>query len=180
MNTNEVQNYQSSQPVRVRTNSKKNYVLILFGVVLLAIAIIIIVVTVKKAKSDTESANTIIINQIVETTTRETSMSNTTTTAMNKSPKTMKHARYSHTASNLNNGRILVSGGLFNDSAYLDSAEIYNPATGVWNETGHMTYDRDYHTVSVLPNGNVIVVGSKLEHRNYTQLKFMTLPLRRG
>ncbi|CAF1291919.1 unnamed protein product [Adineta ricciae] len=83
-------------------------------------------------------------------------MSNTTTTtAMNKSPKTMKHARYLHTASHLNDGRILVFDGLFIDNAYLNSAEIYNPATGIWNETGNMT--RDYTTV-VLKNGIVLVI----------------------
>ncbi|CAF1286000.1 unnamed protein product [Adineta ricciae] len=76
-------------------------------------------------------------------------MSNTTTTtAMNKSPKTMKHARYLHTASHLNDGRILVFDGLFIDNAYLNSAEIYNPATGIWNETAVL-----------LSNSNVLIIG---------------------
>ncbi|CAF1482499.1 unnamed protein product, partial [Adineta steineri] len=46
-------------------------------------------------------------------------------------------ARYSHTATVLANGSVLVTGG-YTGSTYLSSAELYNPSTGTWTSTGSM------------------------------------------
>jgi len=57
------------------------------------------------------------------------------------------------------NGKVLVTGG-GNDSNYiLNSAELYDPSTGVWTMTGSMNNDRLAHTASVLTNGKVLVTG---------------------
>jgi len=53
---------------------------------------------------------------------------------------------------------VLVTGG-FNNGVYLNSAELYDPSTGVWTITGNMTYARYIHTASVLTNGKVLVAG---------------------
>ena len=57
------------------------------------------------------------------------------------------------TATLLPNGQVLVAGG------GLASAELYDPATGVWTTTGSMATDRGLATARLLPNGKVLVAG---------------------
>ncbi|CAF4575521.1 unnamed protein product, partial [Rotaria sp. Silwood2] len=75
----------------------------------------------------------------------------------------MTIARYSHTASTLANGKVLVAGGYFYDGSsdrrYLNSSELYDPTTGIWTKTGNMNVARYYHTASILANGKVLVAG---------------------
>ena len=70
--------------------------------------------------------------------------------------------RSGHTATLLPNGKVLVTGG-FNsfssDGVDLDSAELYDPATGRWSLTGNLKTDRTWHTATLLPSGQVLVVG---------------------
>ncbi|HEU5397226.1 MAG TPA: kelch repeat-containing protein, partial [Verrucomicrobiae bacterium] len=64
-----------------------------------------------------------------------------------------------HTATLLANGQVLVAGGQGNGNAYLSSAEIYDPNTGVWTNTGSMTIPHDVHTATLLSGGRVLVAG---------------------
>jgi len=68
----------------------------------------------------------------------------------------MNNARYSHTATLLPNGKVLVAGGVGRD--VLPSAELYDPASGQWTMTGPMSFPRHTHTATLLPNGTVLVV----------------------
>ncbi|CAF4756903.1 unnamed protein product, partial [Rotaria sp. Silwood2] len=70
----------------------------------------------------------------------------------------MIYRRYYHTASALTNGKVLVTGGV-NNSSHLNSAELYDPLTGIWTTIGNMTISRYLHTASVLTNGKVLVTG---------------------
>jgi hypothetical protein len=66
-------------------------------------------------------------------------------------------ARYLHTATLLQNGQVLVAGGLNPSENPLASAELYNPATGAWTFTGSMAEARSGHTATLLQNGEVLV-----------------------
>lgn len=72
-------------------------------------------------------------------------------------------ARDLHTATLLANGKVLVTGGerkgFLTSRILLDSAELYNPATGVWTPTGNLNTVRLYHTATLLANGKVLVTG---------------------
>jgi hypothetical protein len=76
-------------------------------------------------------------------------------------------ARYQHTATLLPNGTVLVAGGCCDMSSSIwtgqpqayASAEIYDPATGVWTTTASMAAARRGFTATLLPNGRVLVAG---------------------
>ena len=64
-----------------------------------------------------------------------------------------------HTATLLNNGKVLVTGGV-GISSNLASAELYDPVTGTWSTTGSMSVARGtYPTVTLLNTGSVLVAG---------------------
>jgi hypothetical protein len=69
----------------------------------------------------------------------------------------LTNPRYMHTATLLDNGKVLVVGGY--NGTYLASSELYDPATGTWATTGPLTDARDGHTATLLNNGKVFVAG---------------------
>jgi N-acetylneuraminic acid mutarotase len=66
------------------------------------------------------------------------------------------------TATLLSDGEVLLAGG---GSGNPDSdrctalAELYNPKTGRWSDTGSMNVARCAHAATLLPNGEVLVAG---------------------
>jgi hypothetical protein len=53
--------------------------------------------------------------------------------------------------------KVLVAGGGVPDSR---TAELYDPATGIWSATGSMSIYRVQHTATLLRDGRVLVVGN--------------------
>jgi N-acetylneuraminic acid mutarotase len=61
----------------------------------------------------------------------------------------------------LPNGTVLMTGGYMGDTAtpYLTSTEIYQPSTNTWTLGPSMNYGRSEQTATLLPDGQVLVVG---------------------
>ncbi|MDO8657225.1 MAG: hypothetical protein Q7K55_00685, partial [Candidatus Levybacteria bacterium] len=73
---------------------------------------------------------------------------------------TMSYARYAHTATLLNNGKVLATGTVVSNDGQ-SIAELYNPVTKTWaNTTGTMSYRRSRHTATLLNNGKVLLAGA--------------------
>lgn len=64
-----------------------------------------------------------------------------------------------HTATLLNNGKVLVAGGANSTGAILSSAELFDPVTGKWSSAGTMAVLRAQFTATLLPSGKVLVAG---------------------
>ena len=67
--------------------------------------------------------------------------------------------RFAHTATLLNNGKVLVAGGMSRNGVWLDSAEIYDPVRGRFTLAGKLHSQRAGATATLLPNGSVLVAG---------------------
>lgn len=71
----------------------------------------------------------------------------------------LQHARAQHTATMLPNGRVLVVGGRDQSGALVDSAEIFDLASGQSTPVDIGTTARAQHTATLLLNGQVLIVG---------------------
>jgi len=71
---------------------------------------------------------------------------------------TMSDYRFSHTATKLLNGQVLIIGG-WNRTSPLDTAELFDVTTKSFLPTGSMAKSRDGHTATLLPDGRVLVTG---------------------
>ena len=78
-------------------------------------------------------------------------------------------SRVYHTATLLTDGKVLVVGGFdaegskhapsFEVNQAFSSAELYDPATGIWSNTGSLNTARLAHTATLLSNGKVLVAA---------------------
>jgi len=81
----------------------------------------------------------------------------------------MAQARWGHTATLLEDGRVLVTGGaagtgcsgsiVIGCGRQLASAELYDPGNGRWTPTGVMHQVRSGHTATLMPGGGILVAG---------------------
>jgi hypothetical protein len=74
----------------------------------------------------------------------------------------MPEARIYDTATLLPNGRVLIAGGTGAggvDPSVPATAELYDPATGAFSETGSMAFGRHDQTATLLRDGRVLIVG---------------------
>jgi large repetitive protein len=77
-------------------------------------------------------------------------------------------ARYGATATVLSTGLVLIVGGWSEDpnAPVLASAELYNPTSGTFAETGSMATPRADQSATLLPNGRVLIAGGQTDTNN--------------
>ena len=63
------------------------------------------------------------------------------------------------TATRLQNGTVLIVGGITSNGSTTPSAEIYDPTTGTFSATGSLASERYTHSAVLLQNGSVLIVG---------------------
>jgi N-acetylneuraminic acid mutarotase len=80
-------------------------------------------------------------------------------------------SRLEHTATILMNGNVLVAGGnkvTANTTTVVSSAELYNPSTGKWTNTGSMSVARVGHTATLLTSGKVLATSGSDANNDWT------------
>ena len=73
----------------------------------------------------------------------------------------LQHPRYDHTANLLQDGRVLLAGGLGTEEIAIGNGEIYDPSTDTWSLTGTMIKARGNHDTTLLADGRVLAVAGK-------------------
>ena len=68
----------------------------------------------------------------------------------------MHERRADHTATLLPDGRVLIAGGMVENGVFLNSAELFDPAKGMFAATASMQSRRVGHSATLLPNGKVL------------------------
>jgi hypothetical protein len=71
----------------------------------------------------------------------------------------MTQARENGTATVLQNGKVLMTGGQDSSGTSTANAEVYDPATGSFNFINVMSIPRKFHTAVLLSNGTVLITG---------------------
>mgnify|MGYP001358622241 CR=1 FL=1 len=69
--------------------------------------------------------------------------------------------RYEHTATLLQDGNVLLAGGLDINGVGIGNGELYNPSTDSWSLTGMMSAARGNYDTTLLPDGRVLAVAGK-------------------
>ena len=72
--------------------------------------------------------------------------------------------RLFHAATLLSDGRVMIAGGRHinfssGTSLLLNSAEIYDPAAGIWSTTASLNAPREFFSTTLLQNGKVLAAG---------------------
>lgn len=71
----------------------------------------------------------------------------------------MVEGHLGQTATLLQDGRVLITGGTDALGRALNTADIYDPATGTFTATGPMNEARSTHSAALLPDGRVLIAG---------------------
>ncbi len=90
------------------------------------------------------------------------SLTGNATISVTASTLALNTSRYQHSATLLNNGSVLIAGGVSCPSAgsctYLNTAELYSPGLGTFAYTGNLATARSAPAI-LLGNGKVLVAG---------------------
>ncbi|MFI5098118.1 MAG: Kelch repeat-containing protein [Candidatus Acidiferrales bacterium] len=76
----------------------------------------------------------------------------------------MLEPRSGHSATLLQDGKVLIAGGMRRNQDFYRSAELYDPATGRFQETGQMNVARVGAAAVLLRSGKVLIAGGWVGH----------------
>jgi type II secretory pathway component GspD/PulD (secretin) len=82
----------------------------------------------------------------------------------------MAKLRTAHSSVLLNDGRVLIFGGLTyvgGSQDVTDSAEVYTPSANAFAAVPHMVQHRMLHAAALLPDGRVLIVGGIGQYGQY-------------
>jgi hypothetical protein len=82
-------------------------------------------------------------------------------------PSRMNVPRVFHTATLLQDGKVLVAGGDDRYTTTYDTAEIFDPSTGTFTPTANMLSARSGHTATLLANGKVLLASGYAGNGNW-------------
>jgi WD40 repeat protein len=91
----------------------------------------------------------------------------------------MANARAYHTANLLPDGKVLIAGGDNEDyypNLFIKHAELYDPSTGTFSNTGSLNTVRLYDTATLLPDGTVLFTGGEIGGNILTDTAELYLP----
>lgn len=71
----------------------------------------------------------------------------------------MNFSHSQHTATRLNNGQVLIAGGVNPDGSASANSEIFDQPTETFQAVGPLNFPRASHSSVLLPNGHVFVIG---------------------
>jgi Kelch motif/Galactose oxidase, central domain len=71
----------------------------------------------------------------------------------------MQARRADHTSTLLQDGRVLITGGMVENGVFLKSAELFDPKAGAFAGTDSMRTNRVEHTATLLSDGKVLIAG---------------------
>ncbi len=69
----------------------------------------------------------------------------------------------------MSDGRVFVPGGHIDDGKGLPDANTFDPAGNSWTRLPDMLVGRWYPTATVLPNGEILVLGGRDQNHNYAE-----------
>ncbi|MEK2646228.1 kelch repeat-containing protein [Bdellovibrio sp. BCCA] len=75
--------------------------------------------------------------------------------------------RLNHTATALQDGKVLIVGGAINNSVSttcLNTAALYDPTSNTWSAAASLVTGRCYHSATLLSDGRVMVIGGRTEN----------------
>ncbi len=75
------------------------------------------------------------------------------------SVKEMSTSRAAHTATLLNNGKVLIAGGFQNGEASIRRSELFDPKTTSFEPADDLSVARAGHSATLLPDGKVLMAG---------------------
>lgn len=77
----------------------------------------------------------------------------------------MNVGRSGHTATRLDDGTVLITGGVGDGWSFLASAEVYDPRTRRFTQVKSMSFARESHTATLLRGGKVLIAGGHRDRR---------------